>query len=377
MFDVISCMPLIQAYNSQEKERTAFARISKKTKDLQTSIQQKMLVINPVQQLFMLLVMLGLMSVVALVVVKHKTADFSGFLVYFYMLKKCETHFGAFNEFRITLANVQGPLREIAKQFSDEDKHAVPSGQRIFKGLNDAIRFEKMTFSYGDGRDVIRGIDLVIPKEKVTAIVGHTGSGKTTLVNLLMRFYDCAGGSLFVDGVDIREIATESLMEHIALVSQDAMLLNASLKENVAYGLSHVDEGELADAIAKARLKEYVEGLPDGLDTIIGDRGVQLSGGEKQRIMIARTILKKTDIIILDEATSSLDSRTEILIQESISEAIRGKTTIVIAHRLSTIRDADKIVVLEGGRIVEEGTMDALLAKKGMFYQYWKEQGFY
>ena len=377
VFDVVTCMPLIKAYNSQEKERMVFNRISNKNKDLQTSIRQKILMLNPVQQMFMLLVMLGLISIVALIVVKNKTADFSGFLVYFYMLKKCESHFGAFNGFRVSLANVQGPLREIAKQFCDEGKYAVPSGQRIFKGLNDGIRFEKMTFSYGEGKDVLRGIDLDIPKGKMTAIVGHTGSGKTTLVNLLMRFYDCPGGALLVDGVDIREISTESLMEHIALVSQDAMLLNTSLKDNISYGLSGVEEEELADVIAKARLKGYIEGLPDGMETIIGDRGVQLSGGEKQRIMIARAILKKTDIIVLDEATSSLDSRTESLIQESISEAIRGKTTIVIAHRLSTIRNADKIVVLEDGRIEEEGTMDALLEKKGIFYQYWEGQKFF
>jgi len=370
-------MPLVKAYNSREKEKTAFDHVSGMNKDLQISKRQKTLMVSPVQQMFMLMVMMALISVVALLVVKHRAADFSGFLVYFYLLKKCADHFGAFNRFSVALANVQGPLREIARQFSDDGKYFVPEGQRTFEGLSDTILFKQLTFSYGNGNDVLRGIDLSIPKGKVTAIVGHTGSGKTTLINLVTRFYDCPPGALFLDGVDIREFTTGSLMEHIALVSQDTMLFNASLKDNITYGLSNVDEAAIADAVEKARLKDLIENLPNGTDTTIGDRGVQLSGGEKQRVAIARAILKKTDIIILDEATAALDTRTERLIQESISEAIKGKTTIVIAHRLSTIQNADKIVVLEDGRIIEEGPLDVLLAKKGMFYQYWEEQKFF
>ena len=209
------------------------------------------------------------------------------------------------------------------------------------------------------------------------AIVGPTGSGKTTLISLLLRFYDCPSSSILVDGVDIKEFNIKSLRNHIAFVNQDVMLFNDTLRNNIIYGFrEEISDDVLLEVIRKARLDDLLNKLPDGLDTLIGDKGVKLSGGEKQRVAIARVLIRKSEILILDEATSSLDSKTEAFVHEAIDEAVKGKTSIVIAHRLSTIKNADKIVVLEDGKIVEHGSLNALLKKKARFYSYWAAQKF-
>ncbi len=223
---------------------------------------------------------------------------------------------------------------------------------------------------------MLEDISFSVEKTKMTAIVGPTGSGKTTLMSVLMRFYDCEPGMLYVDGMDIREYTLESLRSRMALVSQDTLLFNDTIGNNIAYGLKDVTKKQIQTAVEEASLADFVAKLPQGLDTIVGDRGVQLSGGEKQRVSIARALLKGADILILDEATSSLDSRTEALIQTAIDRVTKGKTSIVIAHRLSTIKNADTIVVIEHGKCVEQGALEELLAKKGVFHSYWEAQKF-
>ncbi|MDD5218937.1 MAG: ATP-binding cassette domain-containing protein, partial [Candidatus Omnitrophica bacterium] len=207
--------------------------------------------------------------------------------------------------------------------------------------------------------------------------VRPTGSSKTTLINLILRFYDCPPGSIFMDAMDIREYSVKSLMRFMGVVGQDVLLFNESVRFNMTYGLerSFTDE-ELLDAARKARLDEFIRGLPKGLHTVIGERGIQLSGGERQRLSIARVFLKEPDILLLDEATNSLDSLTERLIQEAVDNAIQGRTALVIAHRLSTISHADQIIVLDHGSVVEQGSLQNLLAQKGKFWQYWEAQKF-
>ena len=193
-----------------------------------------------------------------------------------------------------------------------------------------------------------------------------------------MRFYDTGSGSIFIDGQDIRDFTLKSLRSKMALVSQESFLFNAPLRFNIAYGFTDdLRDDEILKAAEKARLLDFINKLPEGLDTEVGDRGVKLSGGEKQRVSIARAILKGAQIIMLDEATSSLDSITEKLIQDALDELIKDKTTIVVAHRLSTIQHADKVIVIEDGVIVEQGVLKELLAAKGRFYDYWQEQKFY
>jgi subfamily B ATP-binding cassette protein MsbA len=224
---------------------------------------------------------------------------------------------------------------------------------------------------------VLRKLTLTIKKSKMTAIVGRSGSGKTTLINILMRMYECPPGKVFFDGVDIRDYTTASIRDGIAYVSQEPLLFNDTLRKNLIYGMEDkVSDEDINKAIAKAKLLQFLKSLPAGLETIVGDRGTRLSGGERQRVAIARAILKNAGILILDEATSSVDLHTEMLLQSDIEELTRGRTTIVIAHRLSTIKKADWIIVLNGGRVVEEGDMETLLAKKGVFHKHWTEQKF-
>ena len=263
-----------------------------------------------------------------------------------------------------------------ATLFDDTDKYYVKGGTVRFDGLKSGISCKNLSFSYDDEKDVLHNVSFEIPKGSMTAVVGPTGSGKSTLINLLMRFYDCPEGSLFLDGTDIRSFSLDHYLKHIASVSQETLLLHDTLRYNITYGLNTISDHDLMQVIERARLSDFIASLPKGLDTLIGDRGVRLSGGEKQRVSIARALLKGAEILILDEATSSLDSHTEKLIQEAIDEAVKDRTSIVIAHRLSTIQHADQILVLENSRLVEAGTLDALLQKKGKFSQLWEEQKF-
>ena len=229
------------------------------------------------------------------------------------------------------------------------------------------IRFERVSFGYGAGRPVLRGLDLGIGAGETVAVVGPSGAGKTTLCALLPRFYDPDQGRITIDGVDIRELTLASLRRQIGIVEQNVFLFAGSLRENVAYGRLGASDAEIATAIRRARLEEFVAGLPEGLETEIGERGARLSGGQRQRIAIARIFLKNPPILILDEATSALDSETELAIQRSLAELSAGRTTLVVAHRLATIRRADRIVVLSPEGVLEQGSHAALLARGGAY----------
>jgi ATP-binding cassette, subfamily B, bacterial len=222
-------------------------------------------------------------------------------------------------------------------------------------------------FAYADGREVLRGIDLTIRVGETVAFVGPSGAGKTSLCSLLPRFYDVTGGRITVDGVDIRDVTLASLRRQIGIVQQDVFLFGGTLRENVAYGKLDADDEEVREAVRRARLDDMVAALPDGLETTIGERGVKLSGGQQQRLAIARMFLKNPPILILDEATSALDTETERAIQRSLSELAEGRTTLVIAHRLATVHNADRIVVVDDGRIVEQGRHDELLERASVY----------
>ena len=227
--------------------------------------------------------------------------------------------------------------------------------------------FENVSFSYNEGEMVLENINLDIPASKVVALVGPTGVGKSTLVSLIPRFYDVGTGSIKLDGLDIRELNVDDLRRNISIVLQDVFLFHGSVKENILFGNPQATDEEIIEAAKIANAHEFIASLPEGYNTIIGERGVKLSGGQRQRISIARAVLKNTPILILDEATSSVDTETELLIQQALDRLMKGRTTIIIAHRLSTIRNADKIVVLKGKEIVEQGRHLELLANDGLY----------
>jgi ATP-binding cassette subfamily B protein len=236
------------------------------------------------------------------------------------------------------------------------------------------VRFNHVDFSYDPKRQILFDVDFTIPAGTTTAVVGHSGSGKSTLSRLLYRFYEVNSGSITIDGQDLRDITQHSLRHAIGIVPQDTVLFNDTIEYNIAYGRPGASKDEIIAAARAASIHDFIASLPDGYDTMVGERGLKLSGGEKQRVAIARTLLKDPAILIFDEATSALDSRAEQAIQAQLKEIAKSRTTMVIAHRLSTIADAQQILVLDHGKIVERGTHAALLAREGLYAQMWERQ---
>jgi len=242
------------------------------------------------------------------------------------------------------------------------------------RGCTGEISFENVHFAYSPDQPVLRGVSLRIAEGEAVAFVGRSGVGKSTLVKLVPRFYDVRQGAVLVDGHDVRDLTLHSLRSHIGLVMQDAILFNATVRENILYGRRGASEEAMLQAARMAHVAEFVDLLPEGYNTLIGERGVTLSGGQKQRVSIARAFLRDPRILILDEATSNLDSHAEGIIQDALERLMQGRTTLVIAHRLSTVIDCDRVVVMEHGRIVQEGTHEALLSSPGLYRELCEEQ---
>ncbi|UTH73646.1 ABC transporter ATP-binding protein/permease [Chromobacterium sp. IIBBL 290-4] len=273
-----------------------------------------------------------------------------------------------------------------------EIKHSLADIERMFKllGVNlevadapdaaaldarsAAVRFERVGFAYESKRQILHEVDFTIPAGQTLAVVGASGAGKSTLSRLLFRFYEVTDGAVKINGQDIRSLTQDSLRSHIGIVPQDTVLFNDTVYYNIAYGKPGATREEVIEAAKSAHIHDFVSSLPDGYDTMVGERGLKLSGGEKQRVAIARTILKNPPILIFDEATSALDSRTEKAIQHELAAISANRTTLIIAHRLSTIVDADRILVLDAGRVVEQGSHRELLDKDGRYAEMWRLQ---
>ena len=247
-------------------------------------------------------------------------------------------------------------------------------GARPLEVTNGRVVFDDVSFGYEAARPILKGLSLTVEPGQSVAIVGPSGAGKSTIGRLLFRFYDVSGGAVSIDAQDVRDVTGESLHAEIGVVPQDTVLFNDTIRYNIAYGRVGASEAEIEAAARAAQIHDFVLGLPEGYDTVVGERGLKLSGGEKQRVGIARTLLKNPPILLLDEATSALDTETEHEIQGALAAAGQGRTVITIAHRLSTVVDADRIVVLEDGRVVEEGAHDVLLAREGRYAALWHLQ---
>jgi subfamily B ATP-binding cassette protein MsbA len=248
-------------------------------------------------------------------------------------------------------------------------------GKQVLQPVKREITFERLSFYYeGMEEAALREIDLTVTAGEVVALVGSSGSGKTTLMNLLLRFYDPTEGVIRIDGTDLRDVTLESLRKQIGLVAQETILFDDTVARNIAYGLGPVDPKRVIEAARAAYAHEFIQRLPQGYDTMIGERGVRLSGGQRQRLAVARAILRDSPILILDEATSSLDSESEMYIQKALANLLKNRTTFVIAHRLSTVQNASRIVVVEQGRIVEIGRHQDLLLRGGVYKKLYQLQ---
>ena len=275
-----------------------------------------------------------------------------------------------YREIKGSMANIEKMLQllDIAPSVNDQ-----PQAPTLSLESGD-IEFDTVSFSYREDRRILDKVSFTIAAGQKVAVVGASGAGKSTLVKLLFRFYDLDSGCIRIGGIDISRVSKQSLRRAIGIVPQDTVLFNDTLFENVRYGRPDATDAEVANAIQLAHLDAFIEQLPDGSNTMVGERGLKLSGGEKQRVAIARTILKRSPILVFDEATSSLDSKSEQAILKALREVAKGHTSLVIAHRLSTIIDADRIVVLDQGRVVEQGTHDGLLERRGYYAELWFAQ---
>ncbi len=275
-----------------------------------------------------------------------------------------------YREVKQSLADMEKMFGLLDRDLEVEDTPGAP--ELRFEG--GCIRFDDVQFGYDARRAVLAGISFEVPAGRTVAVVGSSGGGKSTLTRLLFRFFDVGAGAISIDGQDIRQVTQKSLRRHLGVVPQDVVLFNDTLEHNIRYGDLAADNAALDRAIDQAQLRGLIESLPDGLKTMVGERGLKLSGGEKQRVAIARMMLKDPGIMIFDEATSALDTATEREIQRALKTVSQGRTTLIIAHRLSTVVEADEIIVLDGGRIAERGNHPTLLARQGLYAAMWQRQ---
>ena len=300
------------------------------------------------------------------------------------MVARGELDFGTFFFFNVLVVMLVMPLRMLG-MWVGQSQRATASGERIFEIMDEPeeisdspdaaemppgegrVRYEHVSFEYAPGRLVLRDIDLELEPGRTVALIGRTGSGKTTLASLVPRFYDATDGRVTIDGVDVRDVTLQSLRREIGIVSQDPFLFSTTVRENIAFGRPDATDEEIVRAATLAQAHEFIDELPDGYDTIIGERGITLSGGQRQRLAISRALIMEPRILILDDATASVDATTEARIRLGLRQAMKGRTTIIIAHRLSTISLADELVVLDHGRIVGRGTDEELLQTNAVY----------
>jgi len=372
LYETIMGARIVKAFNMEEYEVNKFNRVNTDYYKISMKTIKRTLLLNPSTEF------LGVIA---------------GVLVFFWGGREViagRLSFGVFGLFLGSLLSLIRPFKKISQvnalnqqaMAASERIHEVldtqasvkePFSPKILSGFNKQIKFNDICFSYADTQ-ILKGINLDIEYGQMLAIVGPSGSGKSTLVDLIPRFYDPQSGSISIDGVNIREFSLKSLRNQVGIVNQETMLFNDTIRSNIAYGKPDASFAEIEDAARKAHAHDFILSCPQGYETVIGDRGVMISGGERQRIAIARALLKDAPILILDEATSQLDSTSERIVQEALDRLVSGRTVFMIAHRLSTVRNANRIVVLDKGLIVEQGTHSQLLEKNGLYKRLYSAQ---
>ena len=365
--ETLSGLKVVKGYNAENFFSKTFNDSINRLYKLTNAIAKKNNLASPMSE-FMGIVVIGVLLVYGgnLVLVDGSLKG-SDFIAYIGLAYNILTPAKAISKASYQVKNGMAAAERVFEVIETPNVIRDTETSKDFKSFEDKISIKNVTFSYDNERTILKDFSLEIPKGKTVALVGQSGSGKSTIANLLMRFYDVEQGTIAIDGTNIKDIKLVSLRDQLGLVTQDSIMFNGSIADNVKIGKQDATEDEIIDALKIANAYEFVQNLPQGIHTNIGDAGGKLSGGQKQRISIARAVLKNPPIMVLDEATSALDTESERLVQDALEKMMANRTSVVIAHRLSTIQKADVIVVMNRGEIAEQGTHDELLAKNGTY----------
>lgn len=366
VWEGLSGMRVIRAFGREGYEQQRFDDASRRVR--MTFFQLDLLsgLVSPLSETLSA----ALLLLILVLALKENQATLPTLLTFVFILYRLQPKVKQVDGARVGLASLTSSVEEVNSLLDRSDKPYLVSGTLRFSGLQQAIAFESVTFHYNaQEQPAVQNISLHIPQGKTTALVGPSGAGKSTLISLLCRFSDPTMGEIYVDGCPLRQLELNAWRDRIAIVSQDIYMFSTTIRENIAYGRLEATDEEIITAAQHANAHEFILQLPYGYETKVGDRGVRLSGGQRQRIALARAIVRNPEILILDEATNALDSIAEDLIQEALATLSQNRTVVVIAHRLSTIQQADQIIVLNDGRIVEQGNFQQLLEHNGLFTQ--------
>ena len=366
MYEGLVGMRTIRAFGREDYEQAKFDHTSK---HMQRAFWQLSALSGTVQPLYEILSAL-LVLVILVLAVQYDRTFLPALLTFLFMLYRLQPQMQMLDSYRTGLQSLAGSIDDVLSFVNSADKPYVYTGASPFHCLQQEIRLESVSFAYpSQTTPAIDSVSLSIPVGKTTALVGPSGAGKSTLIHLICRFYDPSEGTIWIDGRSLPSLSLLDWRNRMAIVSQDVHVFNATVAENIAYGCLEATREEIVAAAQQAHAHEFISQMPQGYDTRVGDRGMRLSGGQRQRLALARAIVRDPDLLILDEATNALDSISEQLIQEALELFSRDRTVIVIAHRLSTIEQADQIVVLDQGRVAEQGTLASLLNQNGLFRQ--------
>ncbi len=373
--ETLGGLKIIKSFNAEERFQDSFNTSTKRFNDYANSLMQRQALASPTSEFLGIVVIGVLLWFGGNMVLTEETLDGPTFIAFMGLAYGILTPAKAFSKASYSVKRGNASAQRILEILETENTITNKAVTTPVEGFAKAIAINNISFKYEE-QLVLKNFTLDVPKGKTVALVGQSGSGKSTIANLLTRFYDVLAGSITVDGVDLRDMSLKDLRKNIGIVTQDAILFNDSLRNNMIVGKANATDEEIIEALKIANAWEFVKELPEGLDTNIGDSGNKLSGGQKQRLSIARAVLKNPPIMILDEATSALDTESERLVQKALENMMKNRTSIVIAHRLSTIQNADEIVVMQKGEIVEQGKHQELLDRKGMYHKLVSMQSF-